>query len=115
MKLQLKYGKINLLFRWKYSEMLAAQLNIQSKRIILGLVVLIIVAMTTAASCDFHSDFCFHKDCVLCQLAQLVLVVSHSDFSLPPPGQAGWETCLIQVFKIDTPSIKSGSVRGPPA
>jgi hypothetical protein len=95
--------------------MLAAQLNIQSKRIILGLVVLIIVATATAASSDFHSDLRFHKGCVLCQLAQLTLVVPHSGFDLPPPGPAAWETCLIQAFQIDTPPIKSGSVRSPPA
>jgi len=95
--------------------MLAVPSNIWSRKIILGLVVLIIVAATTAASSDFHSDLRPHQDCVLCSLAQLALVLPLSDFNLPPPVPAGWEACLVQAFQTDTLRTESTLVRGPPA
>jgi hypothetical protein len=76
---------------------------------------LLIVVATTAASCDWHSDFGYHKDCVLCLLAQLALVLPSVGFNLPPPVLLGCEIPLVQIFCIDSLQLGSPFTRGPPA
>jgi hypothetical protein len=76
---------------------------------------LLIVAVTTAASSDWHSDLGFHKDCVLCQLAQLALILPPEGFGLPPLTLIACEIPAVWIIGVDSLRVRSNLTRGPPA
>jgi hypothetical protein len=77
--------------------------------------ILIIVAVTIAAISDWHSDLCYHPDCVLCQFAQLSLIKSLIVVVLPPPSISLLEISLAPVLHVESSAISTHFNRGPPA
>jgi hypothetical protein len=97
-------------------KMLAALNSLRPKKVILVTSILFVLAATIAASCDWHSDLCFHKDCILCQLAQLVLVEPNAGLGLlTPPALLGWKISFTRVHQGHSPPTNSTFNRGPPA
>ena len=76
--------------------------------------ILFVVATTTAAASDYHADLHYHKDCVLCQLAQLALIQAPSILNLPPLSVALEEIPLLPFVHFHTLTVRIHFVRGPP-
>jgi hypothetical protein len=77
--------------------------------------ILIVIAVTIAAISDWHSDLCYHQDCVLCQFAQLSLIESLTGLDLPPPSIALLEIAPAPLFLVQSSRIDTTLTRGPPA
>jgi hypothetical protein len=77
--------------------------------------ILIIIAVTIAAISDWHSDLCYHPDCVLCQFAQLTIIESLAVLDLPPPTISLLEISAAPILLIHSSLIIARFNRGPPA
>ena len=85
------------------------------KKLLSFMAILIIIAVTIAAICDWHSDLCYHPDCVLCHFAQLSLVESLMGLDLPPLSISLLEIPLEPILLIQSSPTKTHFNRGPPA
>ncbi len=77
--------------------------------------ILMIMAVTMAAVCDWHSDLVYHPDCVLCHFAQLCLVSTSGAVILPPPIISNFETAQAPVLHTQISQTGECFFRGPPA
>jgi len=89
--------------------------RIRSIKILAFGTALLVLLATTAASSDWHSDFHFHQNCVLCQLAQLAVILTAAVIVLPPADPAPCGIGTIVVSEAESPEPLSHSGRAPPA
>jgi hypothetical protein len=76
---------------------------------------LVVMAVTMAAVCDWHSDLVYHPDCVLCHFAQLCLVSASTILILPPPVVSKFEISQAPIIHSQTSKTGDCLFRGPPA
>jgi len=85
------------------------------KKILSLMAVLIFIAVTIAAISDWHSDLCYHPDCVLCQFAQLSLIQTLACLVLPPPSISLLDMPPTPILLIESSLPSTHFNRGPPA
>lgn len=85
------------------------------KKLLSLVAILVFFAVTIAAVCDWHSDLCYHPDCVLCQFAQLSLTKALTCPALPPPSISLLEISLVPILLNQSSPPCTRFNRGPPA
>jgi hypothetical protein len=84
-------------------------------RLLFSLTAVVVFLATSAAAADIHYDFGYHKDCVLCQLAQLALTAPTTGIELPVPVMFIAEFTTEATAWIHSSVSSPFSTRGPPA